>query len=42
MQQRLLGNPKVEVVWDSEVIEAVGNEGRVTSLRIRHVREPAR
>jgi len=38
MQQRLFANPKVEALWNSEVIEAVGAADRLTALKIRHVK----
>ncbi len=37
MQQRLLANPKVEMVWDSVVEEALG-EGVLQALRVRNVK----
>ena len=27
MQKRLLSNPKIEVLWQTEIVEAFGNEG---------------
>ena len=41
MQQRLLENPKVEMVWDSEVEEAVG-ERHLTGVVVRHVKTDER
>ena len=42
MQKRLLSNPKVEVLWQNEVVEAFGNEdgnlgegSRVTGTWVR-------
>jgi thioredoxin reductase (NADPH) len=36
MQDRALANPKVKFLWNSEVVEAVGEQGKLTSLRIRN------
>lgn len=38
MQKRLLTNPKIEMIWESEVVEAVGNEHRLTALKIRNLK----
>ena len=38
MQQRLLSNPKVEMVWDSVVEEAVGDGRMLTGVRVKNVR----
>ncbi|WBU55575.1 thioredoxin-disulfide reductase [Paracoccus sediminicola] len=39
LQQRLLKNPKIECVWDHELVEVLGEEDPlgVTGVRIRHV-----
>jgi thioredoxin reductase (NADPH) len=37
MQDRALANPKIRFVWDSEVVEVLG-EDRVSGLRLRNVR----
>ena len=37
MQQRAFDNPKIEMVWDTEVLEAVG-EGKLSSIRTRSTR----
>jgi thioredoxin reductase (NADPH) len=37
MQERTFGNAKIEVLWDSEVLEAVG-EDRLEHLRVRNVK----
>ncbi|MEM6561042.1 MAG: FAD-dependent oxidoreductase, partial [Planctomycetota bacterium] len=38
MQQRVLDNPKVEVVWNHVVDEVLGNESDgVTAIRVKHV-----
>eukprot|EP00252_Welwitschia_mirabilis_P008923 TRINITY_DN21188_c0_g1_i1.p1 TRINITY_DN21188_c0_g1~~TRINITY_DN21188_c0_g1_i1.p1 ORF type:complete len:383 (+),score=-5.57 TRINITY_DN21188_c0_g1_i1:197-1345(+) len=37
MQKRALENPKIEVIWNSEVIEASGNErGRLAALKVKN------
>ena len=36
MQDRALANPKVKFLWNSEVVEAVGEHGKLQSLRIRN------
>ena len=37
MQQKVLSNEKIKVIWNSEVIEAIGNS-RLEAIRIRNVR----
>ncbi len=37
MQQRAFDNPKIEFVWDTEVLEAVG-EDRLEAVRLRNVK----
>jgi thioredoxin reductase (NADPH) len=37
MQQRLLGNPKVEMLWDSTVEEVVGDKA-LTGVRVKNVK----
>ena len=37
MQDRAFGNDKIEVVWDTEVLEAVGTD-RLESLRLRNLK----
>jgi len=38
MADRLVGNPKVEVAWDSVVEEVLGDGAKVTSVRLRNVK----
>lgn len=39
MQARALGNPKIEVVWNSEIVEAYGGEkGSLDGLKIRNIK----
>jgi thioredoxin reductase (NADPH) len=38
MQKRLLENPRIELVWDSAVEEAIGDGRSLTALRVRHLR----
>jgi len=39
MQARLLAHPKIRVIWDTEVIEVLGNDRpAVTGLRLRNTR----
>jgi thioredoxin reductase (NADPH) len=38
MQQRLFTNPKIEMLWNSEVIEVTGSDHRMEGLRIRNVK----
>ncbi|KAL3679896.1 hypothetical protein R1sor_022852 [Riccia sorocarpa] len=39
MQARVLANPKIEVIWDSTVVEAVGNgKGSLGGLKIQNVK----
>ncbi len=40
MQDRAMANPKIRFLWDSEVIEVLG-EDRTTGVRIRNVRSGA-
>ncbi len=37
MQGRVLSNPKIKVIWDSEVAEILGN-GKVTGVKIKNVK----
>lgn len=37
MQNRVLNNPKIEVIWNSVVIEAKGNESILTSIVIQNI-----
>jgi thioredoxin reductase (NADPH) len=39
MQDRVLANPKISIVWDS-VVDAIADpaEGKVTAVRLRHVK----
>jgi thioredoxin reductase (NADPH) len=37
MQDRALANPKIKFLWDSEVVEVIGDT-KVTSLRVKNVR----
>ena len=37
MQGRVLSNPKIKVIWDSEVSEILGN-GKVTGVKIKNVK----
>jgi thioredoxin reductase (NADPH) len=37
MQERALANPKIEVIWDSVVVEILG-EGAVSGVRLRNVK----
>ncbi len=36
MQDRLMGNPKIEVVWNSRVAEILGDEKRVTGVLLEN------
>lgn len=40
LQERLFKNPKVEILWDSELVEVLGNENpkTVTGAKIRNVK----
>ena len=40
MQQRILGNPKAEVIWDSEVTDVLGAE-KVEGVAVRNVKTGA-
>jgi thioredoxin reductase (NADPH) len=37
MQQRAFDNPKIDFIWHSTVTEAIGEEGKLTSARLRNV-----
>lgn len=37
MQDRVLANPKIDVVWDSDVVEVLG-DGAVSAVRLRNVK----
>jgi thioredoxin reductase (NADPH) len=38
LQERLLANPKVEVLWDTVVDEIVGENGKVSALKLRNTK----
>jgi thioredoxin reductase (NADPH) len=38
MQERAFANDKIRYVWDSEVLEAVGADGRLTAVRLRNLK----
>jgi len=38
MQDRIFGNEKINVIWDSVVEEILGNESKVTGIKIKNVR----
>ena len=38
MQERALANPKISYVWDSEVVEALGTDGRLSAVRLRNLK----
>jgi thioredoxin reductase (NADPH) len=38
MQERAFANEKISYIWDTEVTEAVGPEGRLTSLKLRNLK----
>ena len=37
MQDRAMANPKIKFLWDTQVVEMIG-EGRLTGLRVKNVR----
>ncbi|HYZ91258.1 MAG TPA: thioredoxin-disulfide reductase [Actinomycetota bacterium] len=38
MQDRAFANPKIDFVWDSVATEAVGEDGKLTGVRLRNVK----
>jgi thioredoxin reductase (NADPH) len=38
MQERAFANEKITYVWDSEVVEAVGPDGRLAAVRLRNLK----
>jgi thioredoxin reductase (NADPH) len=38
MQERAFANDKIRYAWDSEVLEAVGADGRLTAVRLRDLK----
>jgi thioredoxin reductase (NADPH) len=38
MQERAFANEKIKYIWDTEVVEAVGPDGKLTSLRLRNLK----
>ncbi len=38
MQQRVLNNPKIEVVWDTQPLEALGDSNVLTKLKVKNVK----
>lgn len=41
MQKRLFDNPKVEVLWDSVVLEILGDDGGMNGLKVQNVKTGA-
>ncbi|RJK94159.1 thioredoxin-disulfide reductase [Vallicoccus soli] len=39
MQERAFANDKIEFVWDTEVVEAVATDGKLSSLRVRSTKD---
>ena len=38
MQERAFANDKIRYAWDSEVVEAVGTDGKLTAVRLRNLK----
>ena len=38
MQERAFANDKISYAWDSEVLEAVGTDGRLSTVRLRNLK----
>ena len=38
MQERAFANDKIRYAWDSEVVEAVGTDGKLSSVRLRNLK----
>ena len=38
MQERAFANPKISYAWDSEVVEAVGDNGKLRAVRLRNLK----
>jgi thioredoxin reductase (NADPH) len=38
MQERAFANEKIAYVWDSEAVEAIGADGRLTAVRLRNLK----
>ncbi|MCR9143094.1 MAG: thioredoxin-disulfide reductase [bacterium] len=38
MQQRVLNNPKIEVVWDTQPLEALGDTNVLTKLKVKNLK----
>jgi thioredoxin reductase (NADPH) len=38
MQERAFANDKIKYAWDSEVLEAVGTDGRLSAVRLRNLK----
>ena len=38
MQQRVFDNPKIEIIWDTEVIEILANETGVTGIKVKNTK----
>ena len=36
MQERVINCPNIEVIWEHQTVEVLGDEGGVTGLRLRH------
>ena len=35
MQEKVLGNPKIKVIWNSEILEVLGDGSKVTGAKIK-------
>lgn len=38
MQDRVLKNPKIEVLWDTQTLEAGGNDKQLTQIKVKNVK----
>ena len=38
MQDRAMANPKIKILWDSHVVSMEGDDGKLTGVRVKHVR----
>lgn len=40
MQERTMNNPKIDVIWNSEVVEVLGvEEGKVTGVKLKNIKD---
>jgi len=39
MQKRVFDNPKIEIIWDTQVVEIIAGDAGVNSIRVQNVKK---